>query len=155
MRIATEPRAIFAVACASVAMLTACATLDAPPTGGAPVPAARIVRADLRRMPTAAESTARITRDRTMLGAACAADIFLGDELLASLSPGETVDLATPPGRQNWRLELGGLLCPTYAVSSAVDATAGDVISVRIGVANQRTSLRVRRLTPAAVSLPE
>lgn len=115
-------RVLFAVI--AVATLSACST--------SPATSAKTVSPMLYS--TASSDTAKVTvtRDSGVVGAACAAKIFVDSKIVGQLKPSESVTLHIPNGRHIISFDTRGGLCPSMTDAVDVNLIKNDVKKYRI-----------------------
>ncbi len=112
------------IAIISMSVLTACST--------SPATSAKTVSPMLYS--TASSDTAKVTvtRDSGVVGAACAAKIFVDDKIAGQLKPSESVTLHIPSGRHIISFDTRGGLCPSMTDAVDVNLIKDDVKKYRI-----------------------
>ncbi len=135
------------IATIAVSLLAGCATT--PPTEDSPPPPSdSIFRSDLiaGQSRDQAKVLMIVQRDSGLMVGACAFDFHVEGNRWAQFRPGEQLRFEVPPGRYQIHFQYGGILCPPYASAGyLVEATAGETVRVRMGVASMLAFMQVKK----------
>lgn len=121
-------------------LLGGCATSPVSPSSADAVPASRVYD---QALTTPAPDTAMITitRDRGMMGAACATELYISGTHVADVRSGEKIVVYVRPGKHVLGARAGGM-CGGGADQMQMEAIAGDRTRVRIA-AGQAGDLKI------------
>jgi hypothetical protein len=131
------------------AAVAACSTAPSPSADGmAPIPSERL---HLQALSTPTERNASkalviVERDHGFMLGACMFDVFYDGTRMAKVAPGERALFELPPGRYQFHMEYGGIICPAFASPSyLVDLGAGERATVRMGARTMLGFIQVRK----------
>lgn len=129
----------------ATAILVGCSTVPVTEHDAAKIAPERVYQPSLVGPAKPGEAKVTFLRDRGHVGSACSHTIFVNNQKVFAIRPGEGISLHLAPGSYFFRLESGAGLCPNIATSQDAELKAGADIAYRILLPSDG-SLRLTRM---------